>query len=244
MGRHKKKEVHPDESMEQLVKRALELFEEPYDDREGREENLPSVRYVAEKMDTTILRVRKLLITADYYSTENSRMVQRFFQQGLSLQNVMEATKLGRASVYSYLPYRGLAFNLEQTTINADRLKLFRRRKKAVDELIEHLKKVDTEHYLWDAVAAFENYPLYTMNGLKFVYKIKPGLNGLPTREILVDRKEKTISKATINLAFYKAMKIQEEEGCVSGPKKIGGFGASYLYPLFLRLGIITQNHG
>jgi hypothetical protein len=101
MGRHKKKTAFPEESMEQLVKRAVELYEEPCDDRDGREEDLPSIRYVAEEMDTTILRVRKLLITADYYSTENSRTVQRLFRQGFSLQNIMEETKLGRASVYS-----------------------------------------------------------------------------------------------------------------------------------------------
>lgn len=76
MGRNKKKITNPDESMHQLMERAVSLFEEPYDDRDGREDDLPSVRSVAEEMDTTILRVRKLLITADFYSTEMSRRVQ------------------------------------------------------------------------------------------------------------------------------------------------------------------------
>ena len=192
-------------------------------------------------METTILRVRKLLITADYYSTETSRTVQRLFRQGLTIQMIMEATKLGRASVYSYLPYKGLAFNLDQSTVNADRLKLFRRRKKTAEELLEHLDKSNVEEYLWKAIVAFEGYPLYTMKGLKFFYMVKRGKSGLPTGEILIDRKEKTITRATINMAFHKAVKIQMNEGCVSGPKRIGGFGASYLYPLFIRLGVITQ---
>lgn len=34
--------------------------------------------------------------------------------------------------------------------------------------------------------------------------------------------------ESTINLAFHKALEIQLEEGAVSGPKKLGGFGARY----------------
>ena len=42
MGRNKKKTTNPDESMHQLMERAVNLFEEPYDDRDGREDDLPS----------------------------------------------------------------------------------------------------------------------------------------------------------------------------------------------------------
>ena len=241
MGRHKKKSSNPDESMHQLVERAVGLFEEPYDDRDGREDRLPSVRSVADEMDTTILRVRKLLITADFYSTEMSRRVHKLAEQGCSVKEIMEETALGRASVYSYLPYQGLAFNLDQSTVNADRLKLFRRRKKATEELSRHLDREDMEEYLWKAIVLFENYPLSTMKGLRFSYEVKRGKTGLPTGELAINRKEKTITRATINLAFHKAVKLQRTEGCVSGPKKIGGFGASYLYPLFLRLGVIRR---
>ena len=241
MGRNKKKHTNPVESMHQLMEHVVSLFEEPYDDRDGREDKLPSVRAVADEMDTTILRVRKLLITADFYSTEMSRRVQELVEQGYSIEKIMEETELGRASVYSYLPYHGLAFNLDQTTVNADRLKLFRRRKNATEELIRHLNMADVEDYLWKAIVMFENYPFSTMKGLKFSYEVKRGRSGLPTGEIAIDRKEKTITRATINLAFHKAVNLQKTEGCISGPKKIGGFGASYLYPLFLRFGVIRR---
>ena len=241
MGRNKQKITNPDESMHQLMERAVSLFEEPYDDRDGREDDLPSVRSVAEEMDTTILRVRKLLITADFYSTEMSRRVQELAEQGYSMKEIMEETELGRASVYSYLPYQGLAFNLDQSTVNADRLKLFRRRKKAAEKLIRHLDRADVEDYLWKAVVLFENYPLSTMKGLRFSYEVKRGSDGLLNGEIAVNRKEKTITRTTINMVFHKAVDIQKIEGCVSGPKKMGGLGASYLYPLFLRLGVIRS---
>lgn len=241
MGRHKKKNGNPMESMEKLVSKAAELFEEPYDDRDGRDADLPSVRFVAEEMGTTILRVRKLLITAGYYSTETSRKIQELYGQGVSVSGMMETTGLSQASVYSYLPYLGLAWNLEETTANADRLRAYRRRKSAVEALAVHLEQPDAELYLWKAVVAFEGYPFLTTKGLRFSYAMKHGKNGLPTAEIEIDRKDKTITKATIFLAFRIAIEIQEREGYVSGPKKIGGFGTSYLYPMFLRFGIIRR---
>lgn len=233
--------MNPLESMEQLVARAAELFKEPYDDRDGRNENLPSVRYVAEKMDTTVLRARKLLITAGYYSTETSRKIRELHDQGVPVSGIMEATGLGQASVYSYLPYLGLARNLEETTASADQLRTYRQRKNATENLIEHLERPDVEIYLWKTVIAFEGYTFLTARGLRFSYALKRGKNGLPTAEIGIDRKEKTITRATICLAFRTAIEIQKREGYVSGPKKIGGFGASYLYPIFLRFGVIRQ---
>ena len=52
---------------------------------------------------------------------------------------------------------------------------------------------------------------------------------------------EKNITRATLLLAYQKAVEIQRTEGCVSGPKKIGVFGASYLYPIFLHMGVCTK---
>ena len=42
-------------------------------------------------------------------------------------------------------------------------------------------------------------------------------------------------------IAHRKAVEIQDGDGCVSGPKRLGTFGASYLYPVFLKLGIIKR---
>lgn len=42
-------------------------------------------------------------------------------------------------------------------------------------------------------------------------------------------------------MAFWKALQVQQEMGYVKGPKALGGFGASYLYPIFLRLGLIQE---
>lgn len=52
------------------------------------------------------------------------------------------------------------------------------------------------------------------------------------------EKKRKSISRSTVDRAFQTAM---EMEGCVKGPKALNVPGAgSYLYPIFLRIGVIT----
>ena len=52
----------------------------------------------------------------------------------------------------------------------------------------------------------------------------------------------KTITRSSVERAFETTIEIQQAEGCVSGPKKIGGFGASYLYVIFLKWEIIKES--
>lgn len=85
---------------------------------------------------------------------------------------------------------------------------------------------------MWDTILLFQSYPFYTAKGLKFTYTVKG-------REIFVSRKEKSITRATVELAFQKALSMGR---IVSGPKKLGVFGASYLYPIFIRIGVIKPS--
>ena len=78
MARPKKKNSNPQQSMEELLANTVAFYSIPYDDRDGeRDSELPSLRTVAEQLGTTVLRVRKLLITAEYFSTAVSRQVQQ-----------------------------------------------------------------------------------------------------------------------------------------------------------------------
>ena len=83
---------------------------------------------------------------------------------------------------------------------------------------------------LWDELKAHENEPFVTVNGLRYTYSIRGN-------ELFVDRKGKSITRASVNLAYNKALAL---EGNVCGPKALGVFGASYLYPIFIRLGVIA----
>ena len=264
MPRPKKKTDNPELSMEQLLSRAVTLFQEPYDDREGRDTavSLPSLRSVADELGTTLLRARKLLITADYYSTRASRLVQALAAEGRSADEIMEATGLSLASINSYLPYKNLAFNLDQSTVNADRHKLFRRRAAAAAALETAMKNgTEEELALWKAIVAFENYPFITSGrkntaGVKFTYTVSRsggaggrhyegrGVEGYGNESrVATDggEKKKSISRSTVDLAYRKARDL----GTVPGPKALGIPGAgSYLYPIFLRLGVCRKEDG
>ena len=257
MARPKRKNTNPALSMEQLLSQAIELFQEPYDDRDERDAFLPSLRTVATALNTTILRTRKLLITAECYSTSISRTVQTLVAEGRSVEEVMALTGLGRASVNSYLPYKNLAFLLDQTTVNADRHRVFRRRVKAVNELQSHMDSPDVEVWLWKAIIAFEGYPFRTSGrsnreGTRFKYEVsrEPGKSGRHYCGTCVDgfgnelwiivdgvKREKSISRSTVELGYKKA----QELGVVKGPKALGLPGAgSYLWPVLIRLGVCT----
>ena len=137
----------------------------------------------------------------------------------------MEITGLSRASVHSYLPYKKGIYNAKEASLDAERCKKYRQRKSAVARLKE---KPDNLELLWDAMVAFAGYPFQTYpKGLKFKYEVKGN-------EIFVNRKKKSITKATV-VQEYQNMRQAEE---IRRAKELGTFSASYLYPVFLRLGI------
>lgn len=85
---------------------------------------------------------------------------------------------------------------------------------------------------VWKAIEIFQGYQFETYQGLCFTYSVKG-------YEIFVDRKDKSITKSSVDIALLKAVELQ---GNVSGPKKLKVFGASYLYPMFIKFGIIKTN--
>ena len=59
------------------------------------------------------------------------------------------------------------------------------------------------------------------------------------------ERKKKSISRSTVDLAYRNAVEEQEREGFVSGPRKLGVPGVrSNLYAMFLPFGVISSDHG
>ena len=105
------------------------------------------------------------------------------------------------------------------------------------EPIIPSMRKHDdipaiSEEDLWEQVIRLQGEYFLTAKGLKYSYRIKGG-------EIFVDRKDKSITKASVMIALRKAIELS---GVVSGPKQLGVFGASYLFPVFLRLGIIRRN--
>lgn len=77
---------------------------------------------------------------------------------------------------------------------------------------------------IWDELVKRQGETFYTMKKLPFTYQIKGG-------EMFVDRKKKSITRATFDSAFQK---IKEDGQCeITGPKKLNCFGAPYVWALF-----------
>lgn len=89
----------------------------------------------------------------------------------------------------------------------------------------------EAQDLLWDELVSREGHIFYTVKGLEYTYRIRGN-------EIFVSRKTKSITKASVNLALEK---IIELNGVVTGPKKLECFGASYLYPIFIEMGLIER---
>lgn len=188
-----------------------------------------SLRQVADEFDITLMKARKLLITAGVYHTEISDEVNALKTQGKSIEQIMELTGLKRSSVHSYLPYHKSIYNLKDLSLYAERCRLYRRRRKAVEALGNCKESIAVEKKLWEAIQAFAGYRFSTVKGLRFSYSVSGN-------ELLVDRKKKAIVRSSVNAALQNC---REHEWRVSGPKAMNVYGASYLYPMFLRFGLI-----
>ncbi len=261
MARPKKKPGYDREAeITDLIATAAALFDVPYDDRNDRSEEAPTIVSVAEEMETTILRVRKLLISANMYSTAASRQVQELESQGHTITEIMQTTGLGKASVYSYLPYKKGAYNLPDPTLYSEQGARYRARKKACEELRFVIGTENQSMALWMTVIAFQNYPFITAGrgkehtgSTKFKYTVseESGRGGhhydgesIPGfgNEMIVTGHDKSISRSTVELALKNALAEQERVGYVSGPKKLIVPGAaSYLYVMFIRFGVIDS---
>ena len=228
----KKKITDPEGSMEELIARAVEAAKAPFNS--NRALDLPSLRSVAENLGTTVIRTRKLLITANYFTSPSATTVQKLKSEGKTIEEIGAALRLKPAAVYGYLPYENLAYNLPQTTSNADRHKRYRATKKlkmAVDT--DNAEKISAA--LWRCVIVFEGYPFSTSgrgsrSGVEYTYQVSrrgsaggrhyagDSVQGYGNELWVVidgEKKEKSISRSTVELGFQKYLEVLEKEGTV-----------------------------
>lgn len=212
MNPKKKPHYNPKEILGELTTAAVEIYAEE-----------KSLHKAADKLDMNPIKIRKLLITAGVYESITSDSVNRLKREGKTIPEIMSTLHLSKASVNSYLPYSKIPYKAEELSANAERIAKYRERKAAVEKLSKE-RGMDN---LWDCIIAFVGYPFTTAKGLKFKYTVHGG-------EMKVDRKEKAVTRSSVEMAYRKAC-----EGEITGPKKLGVFGASYLYPVFKRFGVV-----
>ena len=194
-------------------------------------------------MNLHFLKGRKLLITAGVYESEVAEKVQDTFEKYRETQSYKEAIlstantlQLSKASVTSYLPYqKGVYFpstaDKEKISVGAERQRRYR--------AIRKLRSEPTEEHLWETVLLYCGVQFKTYSGLPFTYEIRKGRSGEYTKELWIDRREKSKSLAwsSVLLALGNIKKVGE---VVERPKALSDIrGVTCIYGMFYRFGLI-----
>ena len=199
-----------------------------------------SLQAIGEELGLNPIKVRKLLITADVYESEVAEKVKNTFEEyretqdyKTSIISTSSTLQLSKASVTSYLPYqKGVYFpstEKEKISVGAERQRRYRAMKR--------WKADSTEENFWSVVLAYAGVKFKTYSGLPFTYEIKKGKNGEYTKELWIDRREKSKSLAWSSVLL--ALKNIKGE-VVDRPKALGDIrGVTYIYGMFYRFGLI-----
>ena len=183
---------------------------------------------------------RKPLITAGVYESDVAEKVQDAFEKyretqdyKTALLSTAAALDLSKASVTSYLPYqKGVYFpstEKEKISVGAERQRRYRAMKRWRGD--------PTEENFWSVVVAYVGVKFKTYSGLPFTYEIKKGRNGEYTKELWIDRREKSKSLAWSSIVLALG-NIKGE--VVERPKALGDIrGVTYIYGMFYRFGLI-----
>lgn len=192
------------------------------------------IKATAAELGLAELKVRKLLITGNVISYEQTDTIQSLRREGKTVDQIMEITGLSRASINGYLPYTKVPYKESEISSNAEWCIAYRKRKAVVEALQENM----SEDYLWECIVAFQGYPFRTVTGLKYSYTLKKGRNGDYTKELFIDRRESSKSLAWSSIIL--AMKKVDPDMVYQKPKAIGDIrGISYIYPMLWRFGLI-----
>ena len=190
-----------------------------------------SLQAIGEELGLNPIKVRKLLITAGVYESEVAEKVKNTFEEyretqdyKTSILSTANTLKLSKASVTSYLPYnKGVYFprtaDKEKISVGAER----QRRYRAMKRWRTH----PTEENFWGVVLAYAGVKFKTYSGLPFSYEIKKGRNGEYTKELWIDRREKSKSLALSSIVLALG-NIKEE--VVDRPKALGDIRGCKLY--------------
>ena len=99
------------------------------------------------------------------------------------------------------------------------------------------LRAEPTEEHLWEVILLYQKVEFKTYSGLPFSYEVRKGRNGQYTKELWIDRREKSKSLAWSSVLLALG-NIKGE--VVDRPKALGDIrGVAYIYGMFYRFGLI-----
>ena len=201
-----------------------------------------SLQTIGDTLNLNPIKVRKLLITAGVYESDVAEKVKNTFEEyretqdyKTSILSTANDLQLSKACVTSYLPYKkGVYYpgtEKERISVGAERQRRYRAMKR--------WRVYPTEENFWGVVLVYAGVKFKTYSGLSFSYEVRKGRNGEYTKELWVDRREKSKSLAwsSVLLALRNIKKVGE---VVDRPKALGDIrGVTYIYGMFYRFGLI-----
>jgi len=200
-----------------------------------------SLQAIGDALNLNPIKVRKLLITAGVYESDVAEKVRDTFEEyretqdyKTSILSTANTLKLSKASVTSYLPYKkGVYFpstaDKGKISVGAER----QRRHRAM----KRWREKPTEENFWGVVLVYAGVRFKTYSGLPFTYEVRKGRNGEYTKELWIDRREKSKSLAWSSIVLA----LGNIKGkVVERPKALGDIrGVTYIYGMFYRFGLI-----
>ena len=120
MGRKKlQPNYNPVRIMKDLIDIAKDLYDKKY-----------SYRRIALELELSVSKVIKLLITGGVYSSDICQRINRLYNSGKTIPEIQKRLNVSRATVQAYLPYKKCVYNAKELSLNAERIRRYRARKK------------------------------------------------------------------------------------------------------------------
>lgn len=253
MGRHKK---YPDagNTITAFYTSISDSYNHP-SAGEGNQDGKKSINLLAEEFGISRLKVRKILITTGDLRYPETERIEELLRAGRTKADVCAEMDMAISTLNSLLPYDKGVYNLADVSNYAENSKIYRERKAAVSILHDHLGQPDESLCSWRCVCLFQGYPFTTSGrgsrkGVRFTYEIsKAGgaggqhyegesIEGYGNELWIIsatgEKREKSISRSSVDYALKIA-----REGDVTGPKQLKIYGASYVFSLFRRFGLV-----
>ena len=78
------------------------------------------------------------------------------------------------------------------------------------EQALQRLRKERTEEALWDCVTAYQDFEFHTYSGLPYSYHMKYGRSGTYTKELWINRREKSKSLvwSSVRSAYQKVLEL------------------------------------
>lgn len=223
---------------------------------EASEDGNKSISLLAEEFGVSRLKIRKILITTgDLVYSETGR-IQALLVDGMKKQEACDQLHIAISTLNSFLPYERGVYNLAEVSNYAENCRVYRERKEAVRQL-----QADPSTYnLWRSICLFQGYPFATSGhgtrpGVKFKYTVSASsgaagkhyagsdVEGFGNELFIItktgERREKSISRSSADYALQIALESRIRGEVITGPKKLKIYGASYVFSLFRRFGLV-----